>query len=405
MLPHTLVGIARKAGLETVERQLIGVPGSHVGCGEHLGEVLVDIAAKVGRVVGVDGGAQAGVQQLAQVVVLQVGKHAQLLVRQRAHRERDAVLRQALHQGGIVHGLHAVVDALDLEHIQGAPDVGRRPLFACMGHQVQTQFTASGKDACKFLWRMPQLAAIEAHAHDLVEQGLRLLQRFKGRGLAEVAQEAQDQCGTDAQLGARVLTGAVQAVDHRLDRHAACGVGLRVKENLCMRYVIHSSSRKVGAGHIVKILLMQQNAGPGVVDVQKALQVGKGIGLPQGLYAGIGQRNIVALRQGKDQLGFERAFNVDMQFGLGHGPQQLLQTLRGDRGHFKHQQTPKVMPRDKGCGARHMMPCPAQYANGAPAPASHCQPKKGRPKAARVRRSASEALTFCRHRGSCLPRP
>ena len=63
---------------------------------------------------------------------------------------------------------------------------------------------------------------------------------------------------------------------------------------------------------------LQQHAGAGVVDVEEALQVGEGVGRAQRLDAGVGQRHAVALRQREDQLGLERALDVDVQLGLGH---------------------------------------------------------------------------------------
>jgi predicted outer membrane lipoprotein len=109
-------------------------------------EVLVEVAAKVGRVVAVDGGAQAGVEQFGQVVLRQiVFEHAQLDVGQRAHRERHALARQALHQGRVLGAAHAVVDALHLQHVERGADVGRRALLARMGHQVQARVRGSAR--------------------------------------------------------------------------------------------------------------------------------------------------------------------------------------------------------------------------------------------------------------------
>ena len=59
----------------------------------------------------------------------------------------------------------------------------------------------------------------------------------------EVAQEAQDQAGADAQLGLRALAGTVQAADHRADVDAARGVGLRVEEDLGMHDVVGRGAR------------------------------------------------------------------------------------------------------------------------------------------------------------------
>jgi hypothetical protein len=105
-------------------------------------------------------------------------------------------------------------------------------------------------------------------------------------GLVQVAQEAQDQAGADAQLRLRLLARPVQAVDHHADGHATVGVGLRVEEELGMHHVVGRGALEVGPGHVEEVGLVQQHAGTGVVDVQEALQVSEGIGRAQCLHAG-----------------------------------------------------------------------------------------------------------------------
>src|SRR5450830_514628 len=298
VLPLVALRLGDKAGLEAVARQRVGVVGVQPGGGKGLHEVVVQVAAKVGRVVRIDGGHQAGIEQLAQVRTGQVGEDAQRDVGEGAHGQRDAVLGQALHQGRVFEGLHAVVDALDLQHIEGAPDVGRRAFFAGVGHQTQAQLAAARKDAGKLFRRVAQLARIQAHADEVLTPGQGLLQGGQGIFLAEVAQKAQEQRG--------------------------------------MHHVVGGGTLQVGPGHVVEILLFQQHAGAGVVDVEKALQIGEGIRPAQAVHIGVGQAHAIALGQGKDQLGLERALDVDVQLGLGHAAQQLGQAGWGDVGNLEH---------------------------------------------------------------------
>ena len=79
---------------------------------------------------------------------------------------------------------------------------------------------------------------------------------------------------------------------------------------------------QIGHGHVEEVLLLQQHAGAGVVDVEEALQVGERVGRAQRLDARVRQRDAIALGQREDQLGLERALDVDVQFGLGHRAQQ-----------------------------------------------------------------------------------
>ena len=97
----------------------------------------------------------------------------------------------------------------------------------------------------------------------------------------------------------------MQATDDCGDADPTCGVRLWVKKQLGVHHVIASGFHEVGVCHVVKILLGDEHAGPCVIDVQKALQVGEGIGAAQGGHIGIGQLNVVALGQRKDQLGLE----------------------------------------------------------------------------------------------------
>jgi hypothetical protein len=71
-----------------------------------------------------------------------------------------------------------------------------------------------------------------------------------------------------------------------------------------------------------EVLLAQQHAGAGVVDVEEALQVGEGVGGAQRLDARVGQRHAVARASAKIISGSSVPFDVQVQLGLGHGTQQ-----------------------------------------------------------------------------------
>ena len=181
----------------------------HLGGGKGLQKILVHVAAKVGRIVGVDRGHQARIQQSGQVVVTQIGEDTQLLVRQRAHRQRNPVLRQALHQRGVVDGLHPVIDTFRLQHIQRRPDIGRRPLFPRMGHHMQPQRTAACEHLGKLLGWVAQLAGVQPHTHQFVTERQCLLQRLERSLLTQMPQETQDQRRTDAKPALCIHTRTV----------------------------------------------------------------------------------------------------------------------------------------------------------------------------------------------------
>ena len=117
--------------------------------------------------------------------------------------------------------------------------------------------------------------------------------------------------------------GVIQRVDdtanHHVHWHVAGGVRLRVEEDLCVADVVGQCARHVGGSHVVEILLGQQHAGACVVQVEKRLQIVEGIRCAHFLNRRIRQLDAVALGQREHQFGFERAFNVDVQFGFGAG--------------------------------------------------------------------------------------
>ncbi len=113
----------------------------------------------------------------------------------------------------------------------------------------------------------------------------------------------------------------MQALDDGLGAQAVRRVGLGVKKYFGMQHVVDPGPRQIGTGHVEKVLFGLEYRSTRVVDVQKALQVVKHIGMSQCLYAGVGQRHTVALAHGKYQFGFQRAFDVHVQLGLGHGAQ------------------------------------------------------------------------------------
>ena len=299
----------------------------HAGGGKGLHKVVVHVAAKISRIIRVDGGRQSGIEQVLQIVAGQIGEHAEFEVGQRAHRQGNAVFGQTRHQQRVFAGLHAVVNALNFEHIKRRPDIRRRAFFTRVGHQSKPQFPAACEHPRKLFRRVAHLAGIQADANDLVLIRQRLLQRFKRLSLAQVAQKAHDQQGADPQLRFGVNTCPVQAVDDDAHADTARRVGLRVKKQFCMNHMVCSRLDKVGMRHVVEVLACQQHTGACVINVQKALQVGEGVGPAQFVNAGVRKRHAIALGQCENQLRLQRTFNVHVQLGFGHAAQQLGQAF------------------------------------------------------------------------------
>ncbi|MNS31302.1 hypothetical protein D3C72_633540 [compost metagenome] len=101
-------------------------------------------------------------------------------------------------------------------------------------------------------------------------------------------------------------------------------MGLRVEERFGVDHVLRLAALQVGPGQVVEVLLGAQHVGALVIQVEELLQVVEGIGTAQGLHIGPGQGDLVALGQGEQQLGLQRAFQVQVQFGLGQGVQPVI---------------------------------------------------------------------------------
>ena len=107
-----------------------------------------------------------------------------------------------------------------------------------------------------------------------------------------------------------------QAAEHHLERHAVVQVGLRVAEDLRPPHPGRRRAGQVRRREVVEVLLGPQHREVGVVDVEERLQVAE-VRVPGGELGRVvgGQRHAVAAGQGDQQVGLERAFDVQVEFG------------------------------------------------------------------------------------------
>ncbi len=127
-------------------------------------QVVDEVAAEVGRVVGVHGHDQPGVEEPLERVLLEAPHDAQLHVREGTHGERDALAPQALHQRRILGDTHAVVDASHLKHVERLADVRRRALFAGVGDRDEALGPRPREHAGERARRVPALGRVEPDA-------------------------------------------------------------------------------------------------------------------------------------------------------------------------------------------------------------------------------------------------
>ncbi len=133
-----------------------------------------------------------------------------------------------------------------------------------------------------------------------------------------MAQEAHDQAAADAQFGSGLLQSPVDAPEHHANIDPARRMRLRIKKEFGVAHLIGLRTQQISPGHVKKVLLVQQNAGACIINVEEGLQIGESIGRAQGFDRRIGQFHAIAFGQGKDQFRLERTLDMDVQFGLGH---------------------------------------------------------------------------------------
>ena len=100
--------------------------------------ILAEIAAEIGRVVGIEGHEQTLVEHALGGVIGHGLDDAEPEIRQRADRERNLVAGEAGNEGLVLHGADPVIDPLDPQDVDRLPDIVRRAFLAGMGHQAET---------------------------------------------------------------------------------------------------------------------------------------------------------------------------------------------------------------------------------------------------------------------------
>lgn len=122
-------------------------------------------------------------------------------------------------------------------------------------------------------------------------------------------------------------------LDDGADGDAPGGVGLRVEEDLGVPDALGGGAGEVGVDEFGEVVLGAQDGHQRVVEVEEGLEVLELVGGAQFVGGGVGQGHAVALREGEGQLGFEGAFDVEVEFCLGevHGVSQTV-VLMGKRG-------------------------------------------------------------------------
>jgi hypothetical protein len=264
----------------------------------------------------VDRDRDAGAQQAREVVRAQIGRDAQRLVRQRAHRQRDLRERELVDERRILVAVHAVIDALGAEQRERLADVRRRAFFAGVRDHVQSEPARLREHARELARRVAALAGVEPDADESIAERQRGLERGERVVLREVAQEAQDQRRRDAVRRARLGHRVGEPADHHVHADAARGVALRIEEQLGVHDVVGRGALEVRARELGKVGAVAEHRAAGVVEVEERLQVGELVRGAHLVDGSIRQLRGVLLRQPEHELRLERALDVEVQLDL-----------------------------------------------------------------------------------------
>jgi hypothetical protein len=145
----------------------------------------------------------------------------------------------------------------------------------------------------------------------------RLLQCDESRFFVEMTQKTQDQLAADAEFGTPLFERTLQAVDDGVEGDAALGVCLRVEKDLRVQHVILLATQQVSPAQVEKILLLDEDIGALVVDIEEGLQVAELVGGSDFVGRSEGYFDAIAPRQLEHQLRLEAALDVQVQFDLG----------------------------------------------------------------------------------------
>src|SRR5580704_10872724 len=173
-----VLGCARQPrAFEGVARQLHQILGTKIGLFLGADEILVHVAAEIGRIVRVHGGADAEIEHPLDLLGLAaVGDKG---VRNRTDGERDLPARHLVDQRVGIQDVDAMIDAVDADLLQNLPDVlGRVLLIDVAMHGQEVALAAGSREHVLELHRrIVLLVGIEADADDPFAVRQRLNQR------------------------------------------------------------------------------------------------------------------------------------------------------------------------------------------------------------------------------------
>ena len=86
-----------------------------------------------------------------------------------------------------------MVQAVNVQQVQGFPNIGGRAFFTGMREQLQALAARGSEHPGELCRRMTKLGGVQPHAQQAAEERLGGSERREGRRFVEVPQEAEDE--------------------------------------------------------------------------------------------------------------------------------------------------------------------------------------------------------------------
>jgi hypothetical protein len=160
----------------------------------------------------------------------------------------------------------------------------------------------------------------------------RFLQRLHRRLGCQIAQKAHDELRPHAEVRGGEFLRAPDATNHGVEGNSATRVCLRIEKHFRVDHVLAVGLQQVLPGQLEKIFFVPEHGHGAVIDREKRRQVVKVVGREQRFGRVVVEHDAVLFGQGQAQLRLQRAFQVDVQLGLG---QVLDESFHGGTGAWR----------------------------------------------------------------------
>jgi hypothetical protein len=223
-------------------------------------------------------------------------------------------------EGVVFQATDTVVDALGVQEVERFPDVAGWAFLAGVRHRAEAVRARLRENFDELRRRVTDFGRVESDAQDVGAGGEHCVEGGHGRFGAVVAQDGDDQSCADPVTALGVVEGRRHTFEDSFEWDSAGDVCLWIEEDFGMADAGKAGAGKVCLGHVGEVLGCPQGRHVRVVQVQERLEIVEAIARREVVDIGVRQGDPVALGEPEDGLGFEGAFQVEVQFGFRQRP-------------------------------------------------------------------------------------